>query len=346
MIMQPTNYKKAGILAVCICLLAMISWEIHLRNIGVPISYDDNEALWSDKRATVYEPSDKATVFIGSSRIKYDLDIPTWENSTGDHAIQLSNVGSSPRPVLADLANDNNFKGRLIIDVTEGSFFSRTVIYDWKTNRKIAYYKERTPTQRFSFQVDHVLESQFVFLDQQFYSINALMDKLGVPPRPKVNSGNPFPMEFYPNSFDRQSFMTARFVVDTGLQNQVKAIWRRGRANAPPPLTGTALDSIFSSVKFQVAKIKARGGRVLFIRTPSSGPLYQYETKRYPRAEYWDRLLTVTDCPGIYFKDYPELADFECPEDSHLSPNQAVMFTNSFINILKEEKGWTFKKPS
>jgi len=340
--MQPTNYKKAGLLAVCISLIAIISWEIHLRNSGVPVSYDDNEALWSDKRAMVYEPSDKATVIIGSSRIKYDLDIPTWENSTGDHVIQLSNVGSSPRPVLADLANDKNFKGRLIIDVTEGSFFSRTVVYDWKTNRKIAYYKERTPTQRFSFQINHVLESQFVFLDQQFYSINSLIEKLDVPPRPKVNSGNPFPMEFYPNSFDRQSFMTARFVADTSLQNQVKAIWRRGRTNAKPPLTGTALDSIFSSVKFQVEKIKARGGRVLFIRTPSSGPLFEYETKRYPRAEYWDRLLKVTDCPGVYFKDYPAMANFECPEDSHLSREQAVIFTNSFINILKEEKGWSF----
>src|SRR5450755_3552852 len=204
---MPLNtLSKPAILMLVLVLAVIGGWELYLRSKGEAISYDDGPPLWSDKRAMVYEPSDKATVFIGSSRIKYDLDIPTWENSTGDHAIQLSNVGSSPRPVLADLANDNNFKGRLIIDVTEGSFFSRTVIYDWKTNRKIAYYKERTPTQRFSFQVDHVLESQFVFLDQQFYSINALMDKLGVPPRPKVNSGNPFPMEFYPNSFDRQSF--------------------------------------------------------------------------------------------------------------------------------------------
>ncbi len=56
----------------------MLSWEIHLRNQGNKISYDDNEALWSDKRAMVYQAIDKATVFAGSSRIKYDLDIPTW----------------------------------------------------------------------------------------------------------------------------------------------------------------------------------------------------------------------------------------------------------------------------
>ena len=45
---------------------------------------------------------------------------------------------------------------------------------------------------------------------------------------------------------------------------------------------------------------------------------------------------------GIYFKDYPAIAQFECPESSHLCPDQAIVFTNSLIKILKEEKGWTF----
>ena len=89
----------------------------------------------------VYESKDKATVFIGSSRIKFDLDIPTWESLTGNHAIQLANVGSSPRPVMEDLANDPNFKGRLVVDVTEGLFFyPGLALYDGSTNKKIRYY--------------------------------------------------------------------------------------------------------------------------------------------------------------------------------------------------------------
>jgi hypothetical protein len=341
---QTSNFFKAGLLALFICLTAMISWEIHLRNIGAPASYDDNEPLWSDKRAMVYEPKDKATVIAGSSRIKFDLDIPTWQNLTGDHAIQLSNVGSSPRPVLMDLANDENFKGKLIIDVTEGVFFSATALYDWKTRNKIAYYKVRTPTQRFSFQVDRVLESQFVFLDQEFYSINSMLDNLTFFPRPGIYSGNPFPMEFHPVSFDRQSYMTSRFVSDTSLRNQVKAVWTRPGRNLTPPVSGSALDSILNSVKFLVDKIEARGGEVIFVRTPSSGPVLKGEMKRFPRAEYWDRLLTVTGCKGIHFADYPAIANFDCPEWSHLSPDQAVIFTTQLIKIIQEDIGWTFNK--
>ncbi len=182
--MQPTNYKKAGLLALFLSFIALASWEYSLRHKGVTASYDDNEALFADKRAMVYEPRDKATVFIGASRIKYDLDIPTWESLTGNHAIQLANVGSSPRIVLEDLANDQNFKGRLVIDVTEGVFFNPgAVFFDWRTKKKLAYYHTVTPTALFSFRVNRVLESEFVFLDQDNYSLNAMLDKMKIPNR-------------------------------------------------------------------------------------------------------------------------------------------------------------------
>ena len=166
--MQTGNLKKAGLLAVSIFLIVLTGWEFYLRYrfhgqlTGFPASYDDNEALWADKRGMVYEPADQATVFIGSSRMRFDIDVPTWENMTGDHAIQLGLDGGDPRPVLSDLAKDKNFRGKLLIDVTEGIFFYKE---PWPT-KKIEYYHKITPTQRFSFQVDHVLESKFVFLDQ------------------------------------------------------------------------------------------------------------------------------------------------------------------------------------
>jgi hypothetical protein len=343
--MQTPNFSKAGLLAITISILVIVSWEIHLRRMGVPIAYDDNSAMWANKRAMVYQPSDEATVFIGDSRIKYDIDIPTWEASTGQHAVQLANVGSRPQPVLEDLANDKNFKGNLIIDVTEGLFFSDFGFYDWSTRNKIAYYRDQTPTQRFSFQVNHVLESQFVFLDQGYFSINAMLDNMRPPPRPGVFPGLFFPWEFEPSSFARQSFMTPSFVVDTSLQNQVKGVWMAfGKAPHPPPISGKPLDDFLNNIKSLVDKIRSRGGQVVFIRPPSSGAVLQGEMQGFPRAQYWDRLLTVTGCKGVFFTDYPATAHFECPEWSHLSPDQAVIYTRSLIKALEDEKGWSFKK--
>ena len=84
---MPANpLSKAAILMVVLVIAAIASWEFYLRNKGVDIAYDDEGPLWSHKRAMVYESPSNATVFIGSSRIKFDLDVDTWEKTTGDHA--------------------------------------------------------------------------------------------------------------------------------------------------------------------------------------------------------------------------------------------------------------------
>src|SRR5258705_12486012 len=174
--MQNPSLLKAGILTLAIVVLAITSWEVYLRTRGIGISYDDGKELWSDKRARVYEPPDKATVFIGCSRNKYDLDIATWEAMTGDHAIQLAIEGMSPLPVLDDLANDKNFKGKLIVDVTEILFFSTSDNDLGEPKGRIAYYKKQTPAQQVSFHINQALESHLVFLDKYNFSLNALLD--------------------------------------------------------------------------------------------------------------------------------------------------------------------------
>lgn len=329
-------------LAIVVCLVLV--WEIYLRINGAAIAYDDGPPLWSHKRAMVYEPTEKTVVFIGSSRIKYDLDIPTWESTTGCHAVQLAVEGSSPRPILEDLANDLNFKGRLIVDVTEGLFFSNRDGSNERPRENIKYFHEQTPAQKASFWLNRLLESQLVLLDKENRSLNATLDALEIPSRPGVFMVPIFPADFQQNTFERQMYMTDKFVADTNLQNRVKGIWAffaAGRKGAPP-MPAEELAAIIESVKTATDKIKARGGEVLFVRTPSSNPMLAGENMAFPRETHWDKLLAATNCPGIHFADYPALDHFVCPELSHLNPQDAVVFTRHFIQILTQEKGWKF----
>ncbi len=343
--MQSKNLVKASVLCLTIVIAFIAGWEMYLRNTGLAVDYDDGDSLWSDKRGDVYQSTDRATVFIGSSRIKYDLDIDTWQALTGLKAVQLAIEGNSPLPVLDDLANDKNFKGNLIVDVTEGLFFSSSPENTSEPKSRIAAYEKRTPAQRFSFQVNHILESKFVFLDKYSFSLNALLDNFKLPNRPGVFVFPHFPMEFGRVTFERQDKMTDKFLTDTSLQNQVKNIWEFFRKiDTEVPVSGVKLDSILITIKSDCDRIKSRGGNVLFVRTPSSGPYLAGENMGYPRTKYWDRLLAFTNCPGIHFKDYPAIANFQCPEFSHLQPKDAVVFTENLIKILKEEKGWSFKK--
>ncbi len=149
-----------------------------------------------------------------------------------------------------------------------------------------------------------------------------------------------FPMGFDVTQYDRQTGMSTDFVADTNKRNQVKAIWGLFKLDPTPPMSGKPLDSVMESVKSDVAKIKARGGEVIFTRTPSSGFFLIAEQHMYPRAAYFDRLLKETGCKGIYYADYPATAPLQCPEFSHLSPKDAVVFTTALVSILKNKIKW------
>lgn len=342
--MQAPNLKKAGILALIIVVVSIGSWEFFIRAQNLPLDFDDGLELWSDKRAMVYEPIDKATVFIGASRNKYDIDINTWEAITTDHAIQLAIEGNSPLPVLDDLAADKNFNGKVIVDVTERLFFTSRPNSINEPKDHVLHYKNRTPAQRFSFLVNHFLESKFIFLDKWIFSLNGLLNKLPVSNRKSfISEPFDYPYQASRINFNRQNYMMKSFLVDTTMQNHVKAIWVYcDKRNTELPATGQRLDSFLISIKNATDKIKGRGGKVLFVRTPSSGYYWQTESKNFPREKYWDKLLTYTNCNGIHFKDYPAIANFECPEWSHLSRQQAIVFTKNLIQILQEEKDWSF----
>jgi hypothetical protein len=145
-------------------------------------------------------------------------------------------------------------------------------------------------------------------------------------------------------NFDRQEFFTPKYLADTSQSNLTKGIWDFFFNQYPDtPVSGRKLDSLLYSVKTDTDKIKARGGQVIFVRTPSSGTYREREIKGYPRTVYWDRLLAITGCPGIYYEDYPAIAHFICPEWSHLKLSDAVIYTKELIKIL-QEKGWSFNK--
>lgn len=344
--MGATSFTKAGILMLIIVLGFFISWEIILRNRGIKIAYDDGDSLWADKRAMVYEPAEKATVFIGSSRNKFDLDIVTWQKLTGDHAIQLAIEGNSPLPVLDDLAADEHFKGKLVIDVTEGLFFSTSPQTTNKPTSYVGYFKKRTPAQRFSFLVNRPLEDRLVFLNKDHLSLTALLAELPIPKRVGVFAlPNECPMDFNPTSFDRQNIMTDRFEHDSNIIKKVTGLWNFYRSiSKEPPANAAKTDSIIATVKNDIDKIKLRGGQVIFVRTPSSGPYWEGEQKGFPRLLYWDKILATTGLSGIHFKDYPATDHFVCPEFSHLKQSDAIIYTQQLAKILEQEKGWKFAK--
>ncbi|CCH56473.1 hypothetical protein BN8_05812 [Fibrisoma limi BUZ 3] len=344
--MNTTHYSKAAWLTLVLVLTCVAGWEAYWRHKHYILAYNDDESLWAYTRKQIYESSPARPVLIGSSRIKFDLDLATWQRITREKPIQLSLVGTSPRPLLTDLGNDPNFKGTLLIDVTEPLFFTPSGSFPEKeANKRVAAYPNWSLSQQISFQINRALEANFLFLDDLNLALNPILSQVPIPERPGTWGGPKFPYEFSVNEFDRQTHMTDAMVADTAIQNKVKRMWLEIGAHSPRgAIAGPPLLDILKATKQSIDQIRSRGGQVLFIRTPSDGPMYETEKKLFPRAQYWDRLLSYTQTPGIYFSDYPALTRFTCPEWSHLSPEDAERFTQALIPIIEQKMGWSLQR--
>ena len=56
-----------------------------------------------------------------------------------------------------------------------------------------------------------------------------------------------------------------------------------------------------------------------------------------PRAEYWDDLVKKANVKSYHFEDYDQLKDLTCPEESHLSKENANYFTRELVKIMLED---------
>ena len=124
------------------------------------------------------------------------------------------------------------------------------------------YFHDRTPAQRASFELNKMLESQLVFLNKDYFSLNAQLDGLEIKSRPGVFVMPLFPMNFSRTTFERQEYMNNRFLASQADINQVKGNWVffAKMAHMAPPTPPQVYDAIFKSVKENINKIKARGG--------------------------------------------------------------------------------------
>jgi hypothetical protein len=153
------------------------------------------------------------------------------------------------------------------------------------------------------------------------------------------------PKSFGLTTADRQDYMTPGFLRDTCSQKWLTEVWKTiGILSGKRGIGGDTLENILSDVRLCLDKIRSRGGQVIFVRTPESGPMQVAASSSHPRNLYWNRLLLYSQCEGIHYMDYPATDHFICPEWSHLSPTDAIAYTKHLAWILQEEKGWQFNK--
>jgi hypothetical protein len=325
-------------------ITATTAWEARARLSGYGPSLNDTSDLWAEQRARVRPDS---VVIIGTSRALFDLDLDVLEQGLAARPVQLAIAGSSPYPVLADLADDRSFRGTVILDIVPPMYLAPAGPPVELSQNALKRYREWNHAQRWSHSLGKLLESQVAFLKQEDLTLGQLLKRLPIPDRANARVGPKLPPYFYTVDADRRGRMTEdAAVVGSPLNKRVADGWLPLFTVPPPPshippetfgmMMQQAMEMRFRKTAEHIAAIQSRGGKVVFVRLPVTGPLVEREEQLAPRAATWDRLVRENGVPAIDFVQYADLRAFDCPEWSHLSAADSVEFTRRLVPYLQQ----------
>lgn len=334
------NLKTSLTVAVLLGLVLLASWELYWQSQGYPSELDDNKALWAVNRAKVDQLSSEDVIIMGSSRAHFDLQLNEWEELSGRRPIMLASDGTTPSPVFKDIVENTDFDGTVVIGIAPGLFFNPPGKgFMWnRAQVRIDHYYDQTYAQRANHYLSLPLERSFSFLngsEEQWsddIDLRSLVNSFQFGERLE-NPDVPF------NNFgfvdkDRNVTMFEKTKTDTAFANTVITAWRVFGSGAPP----SVLEPIAEFYNEWIPKFKSRGGKVIFLRLPSSGSFRERELKNIPREKFWDAFLAETNSPGYHFEDYSKLNQFDCPEESHLYTPDAQVLTKELVQILIQDK--------
>lgn len=324
---------SAAALAVGLCMAAMAAWEIYWRGQGLQTDPRNSDGLWIAARASVHDQGPRPTVILGASRAQFDIDLDLWADRMASPApVQLALEGNSPAPFLHDLARDEDFSGFVVVGVAPLVMFGPFPAY---RARLIRQYHHRSPSDELSHALALRLDNTWAFLDFDSRLFNVLARQTW-PERSAEIPDYPTNRKLSTIREDRETELWRKISLDTDYRETIRDGWRKLLALEPPPGLPPLppLQRQLDAMARDVAAIRERGGDVLFVRFPSSGPFLQQEIERHPRATHWDRLLETTGARGIHFADYPQLQRFDLPEWSHVCALQKSEFTAELVDLV------------
>lgn len=322
---QPWN--RIFIAAMVAAALLLAGWEAYWRAWNPEPGYRNSAGAWAEQRARIDNGEGDATVLVGTSRLLFDVQLSEWERLSGERPIQLALEGTSPLPVLEDLAADPDFTGRVLVDVTPDLFFSG---YAYR-GEAVKHYHERGPSQRSGHWLSkHLLESRLAFYDPDF-ALPVVLRRQAWPQRPDLPQRTRV-RKLMVLGPDRDTHIWPRVENDPAYRTMAQRIWAED-FGAPIPGMDTpekkqaAIDGQIARTLKAIAPLRARGVRIVFVRPPSTGPYYAYEEKHLPRSQTWDVLLARSGLPGVHFEDHAGMQGLDLPEWSHLSAADARRYT-------------------
>ena len=318
-------WGKTWALALLCALIPLIALERFWRAEGHRPSITPTPALWSYQRDRLRGAGRDVVALLGGSRMQMGFDTEAFlEDHPSYTVVQLAIAGTGPFVSLRDLATDSSFRGLVVCAVNaqalQPTYFASQQGY-------VDYYQQLWgPGKRIDIHASTFLEDRFA-LFQQYVVGRPLLAALVNGRLPSVN--------FVRTDFDRRR--RAHYGdVDLADLTEKRLGRNRRQLTDDPPRSPEEWKVVVELVASYVAKIRKRGGDVVFVHYPTAGRYTSLLEEHFPRAQYWDVMAQAVGGLFLHYRDVPGASELHCPDESHLDEEGAVFFTRAIGRAMVE----------
>ncbi len=329
------NWNKSWIAGVVLALVILLGGEYWLRSVGYFPNVLDNKTLWAHTRQKANENDGKVIALLGDSRMLYNIDTSALKKQfPGYQVAQLAICAKGPMAALKDLANDSSFKGTVLCAVS----CDRMRAANWGDQQNyVDYFHQKNGTA-----VDNINQKMELYFQSHSAIVRSEKRLLGIVRGLKRHHsiGKPHTHTFA----DRSSAVDLSSYAEKDMLSMV--LMRQSRAKRAVKITPEEWLKEIMTTEPLVQKIHARGGRVIFLRMPTTKEYLAVEYQQYPKSDYWDKFEAATSAETIHFEDVAAMKTFILPDRSHINMPDRTRFTNVLSVAMKQKNVGTNLQPN
>jgi hypothetical protein len=314
------SWSRTWALALTLAAAVLGLYEGYWRLRGVSASLGDDNQVWALARGSIRPNDPEEIVLLGASRIQLGLDLEEMARAfDGRRPVQLARPGSIWVPVLEHLSDDPTFCGVVVCDFYSGMLSDLCGLSPVAQAEAVQFYNNRGAGALLEYRLRSLCDQHLVCRRLELNLPNLLDHfRQGQLPHPQTAR------KMLPNRSARFDFQQ----VELAAQPQYVP------TGVPKNHLARVRDNLARWRKM-AKRIRARGGRLVFVMMPVSGRNRAFEDDVFPRATEWDLLAKEPWAITVHYSDYPVLAYYQCPDGCHLDYRDAGPFTRAFATILK-----------
>lgn len=299
--------------------------ETYWRSAGHRPSVVDSLNLWSYHRSEASAGNPKTLVLCGSSRTLLGFSSKAFRTRHPDwKVVQLAVDGRAPQATLEDIAADPGFHGVLLLEIHESA-----VGYSQGQNEHVKFHHTHPGlTNSIECLCCAAIQNAFVVVQPALNPKKILGDWIWRQqlPQPSYRQG------YFDRCIDADYQRLDAVSHREWRLNRVRSSYERWGAPTPEGWKEKATPLVTAA-----EAIRKRGGKVVFVRYPTSDEYWELDCHHYPRSKYWDALVAENKLLAVHFQDLPVSRSLKCPDTSHLDTRDKELFTNELIDFLQKD---------